>query len=381
MPKTNRCFANIYLNRLVHNYKALRQKTADSAKFMAVVKANGYGHGAVQCATALADAGADWFGLSNIDEAIELRCANLTSPMLVMGYTPPTFASELANFDITQTIYSPEYAAELSHQAELLGVVVDVHIKLDTGMSRLGFCPDDPTTLDCLWQLHQNPHINITGVFTHFAVSDQSGDGDSFTAGQFERFLGFCDKMKQRGIPHGLRHCCNSGGILRHPDKHLDMVRGGIALYGLPPSQQSADIVPLLPVMEWQVAVSMVKELSADQAVGYGCTFISPTTMRIATLSAGYADGYDRGYSNRGRVLIGGRYAPIIGRICMDQFMVDVSDIPDVSLGDMAILVGRQGQNSITFDELSGLSGSINYELACRVSQRVERVYHSQESQ
>ncbi len=372
MNELNRCRVDINLKNLALNYKTLRQMTSPNALFMSVVKASGYGHGAVECAKALLDAGSEWFGLSNLEEVLELRRAEITNPMLILGYTPPTAARVLATHNITQTVYSIDYATELLARAERAGVMVDIHIKVDTGMSRLGFDPDCPGTMDCLKTLHASPHINITGTFTHFAIADCVGGGDDYTSRQFEHFLQFCDKMKQSGIPHGIRHCCNSAGILRHPDKHLDMVRGGIALYGLPPSSDCTDKATLLPVMSWQAAVSMVKAIPAGQKIGYGCTYTSPKAMRIATISAGYADGYDRAYSGRGRVLINGHFAPIVGRVCMDQFMVDVSDIP-AKMGDMATLVGRDGEHSITFDELATLSGSINYELACRVSGRVER--------
>lgn len=375
MELIRRCWAEIDLDQMEHNYHALREKINPETLMMGVVKADAYGHGAIRSARLLADLGINWFGVSNISEAVQLRQGGITQPMLILGYTPPECAAILAEHNITQTAYSRDYLSALSAAAQQAGVKVDIHIKVDTGMGRIGFADNASEDFDALVGLRQSSPLKVTGIFTHFAVADEKDSGDSYTREQFERFTRFCGRLEEAGLKTGLRHCCNSAGILRHPEMQLDMVRAGVSLYGLLPSADCSDSITTYPVMSWRTVVSLVKEIAPGQTVSYGRTFCAERAMKVATISVGYADGYSRSYSNRGYVLIRGQKAPILGRVCMDQCVVDVTNIPDVAMGDPVTLAGCDGDESITFDSLAKLSSTINYELVCLVGKRVDRIF------
>jgi len=375
MELIRRCWAEIDLDQMEQNYHALREKIKPETLMMGVVKADAYGHGAVHCARLLAQLGINWFGVSNISEAVQLRQGGITQPVLILGYTPPECAAVLAQHNITQALYSAEYAHSLGEAAQKAGVKVEVHIKVDTGMGRIGFACDNRQDFDMLCALGQSSCLKVTGIFTHFAVADEKGRGEEYTRDQFERFTAFCHKLEQAGLKVGLQHCCNSAGILRHPEMQLDMVRAGVSLYGLLPSADCGESICTYPVMSWRTVVSLVKEIKAGQTVSYGRTFCAEKPMKVATISVGYADGYSRGYSNRGYVLIGGQKAPIIGRVCMDQCVVDVTHIPNVSMGDRVTLAGVDQDEAISFDDLAELSSTINYEMVCLVGKRVDRIF------
>ena len=375
----NRTWATIDLDALAENFDALRQSL--SCKTMVVLKADAYGHGDAACAQVLGQAGADWVAVSNLQEALAMRRSGVTLPVLVLGYTPPEAAGELAAQRISQAVFSAEYAHALSDAATAAAVQIDCHIKLDTGMSRIGLFAQqgaEAAAVDEIVAICRLPGLDCTGVFTHFASADeQTPDGDAFTHRQFDCFCKALALAEQRGVTFLLRHCCNSAAAIRFPQMQLDMVRLGIALYGLQPSDGIEPAsYPLCPVLSLSSVVSMVKSLAPQAVVSYGRTYrVTEGARTIATLPVGYADGLRRNLGGKGRVLVHGCYAPIVGRVCMDQMMIDVTDIPDVHMGDEVVLIGRQGDNSILLDEWAALNNTIHYEETCLIGRRVPRVY------
>lgn len=370
-----RTWAEIDVGALIHNFNTIKQ-TANT-KVCAVVKANAYGHGVDIVAPLLQQAGADFFAVSNIEEALELRELGITKPILILGYTPVEYVQELATHDISQCVYSLDYANELSAEAAKCNVKIKVHLKLDTGMSRIGFdCRSDEIVgIGDAISAAKLDRFDIEGVFTHFAVSDRNElQEDGFTAEQYNRFCKAIDVLKANGIDPEYKHCCNSAALCLDSDKHLNMCRAGIVLYGLTPSIDLKLPQDFKPVMSFKSVVSQVKNIRCGDTVSYGRTFKAQKDMTIATISAGYADGYYRLLSNKASVLINGKRAKIIGRVCMDQFCVDVSDIRDVKRGDEVVLFG----DGLPVEELADIVGTINYELVCAVSSRVIRVKKGQ---
>lgn len=375
---SRRTWTEVDLDAILENYRTITQ-LAPNSQIMAVVKADAYGHGDIAVAQVLEQAGAGWFAVSNIEEAILLREQEIKSPILILGYTPVKNAPALASYRITQALYSAEYAQALNESALAAGIVVDCHIKLDTGMSRIGFCAQKHMEAQAAEEVataYALPALSCTGIFTHFACADEpNGESDRFTETQFQVFSDTLAILEEKGIRFALRHCCNSAGILRFPAMHLDMVRAGIILYGLSPAPECVGMARWKPAMRFYSTVTMVKDVTEGTQVSYGRTYTSPTTKRLATVAVGYADGFRRKFSNKGRVIIQGEYAPIVGRVCMDQMLVDVTGIPDVAMGDRVTLVGCEGECSITFDEFARLNESINYEEICLIGRRVPRVY------
>ncbi len=372
MDFLHRTWAEIDTKALVHNLKILKNKLGDK-KIAAVVKADAYGHSAKDLCPILEQNGADWFAVSNINEAINLRETGIKKPILILGYTPVDMVRELVNNDLSQCVYSTEYAEKLSALAVFYGIKVKAHIKLDTGMSRLGFnCKnDDLCELSDALKAASLPNIICEGVFTHFAVADRNeSQEDGFTQKQYNLFIKACDRFKAEGFNNTLFHCCNSAGTILDNDKHLDMGRVGISLYGLSPSSGLKLNDDLIPVMTVKSVVSLVKEINVGDTVSYGRTFKCEKPMKIATVTAGYADGYPRSLSNQGYVYINGHRADIVGRVCMDQMCVDVTDIPNVKMGDEVLLFGKD----LKVDALADLCGTINYEIICGISPRVPRV-------
>ncbi len=372
MDFLHRTWAEIDTKALVHNLKIFKEKLGNK-KIMAVVKADAYGHSAKDLCPILDQNGADWFAVSNINEAITLREIGIKKPILILGYTPVEMVRELNEHNLSQCVYSIEYAQKLSALAVFYGIKVKAHIKLDTGMSRLGFnCKnDDLCELNDAIKSASLPNIICEGVFTHFAVSDRTeSEEDGFTDKQYSLFIKACDQFKAEGFSDALFHCCNSAGTLLDNDKYLDMVRVGISLYGLSPSSSLILNDNLTPVMDVKSVVSLVKEIGIGDTVSYGRTFKCEKPMKIATITAGYADGYPRLLSNQGYVYINGHRADIIGRVCMDQMCVDVTDIPNVKMGDEVLLFGK----ALKVDALADLCNTINYEIICGISPRVPRV-------
>lgn len=372
-----RTWAEVDLDKIEKNYRAIRAYVNPRSKIMTVVKADGYGHGASFAAKTFDEAGADWFAVSNIEEAEQLRLSGIQKPILILGYTPPEFAAELIAKQITQTLFSLDYAQQLSAAAMQAGGTVDVHLKLDTGMSRIGFLYHGEEDTSALLQdacgAAKLPGLRIEGVFTHFAVSDEPGN--PFTALQFSRFIHAIELLEEKGVHFALRHCCNSAGLLNYPDMQLDMVRPGIILYGLTPAVGMPLPIQLYPAMSLKTTLFQTKMLAADTPVSYGMTYRTPSERRLGTLPIGYADGYPRSLSGKADVLIRGKRARIVGRVCMDQCMADITDIPEAESGDEVTVIGCDGTQAIPMEEIAAHMGTINYETACLIGKRVPRVF------
>lgn len=372
MNYLRRAWAEINLDALVHNFEIIKSKT--DTKIFSVVKANAYGHSAAKVAPILNDAGTDFFAVSNIEETKELRSLGIDKPVLILGYTPPTLAEELAEADIIQTVFSYDFAKKLNDSAAAAGVTVRTHIKLDTGMGRIGFDFRDEGFKEFVdaRRLINLKNLEFEGVFTHFPVADGNSVCDKeYTKAQFDRFTTAVDYLEEYGFNFKLKHCCNSAAFLSDKAMHLDAVRPGIILYGLTPDEYFDIGCDFLPVMTFKAVVSMVKTVFEGETASYGRTHTFQKNTRVATVSAGYADGVSRLLSNKGRVLINGKYANIVGRICMDQFLIDVSDIDGVHEGDVVTIFGE----GLPVEEQAHKVGTINYELVCNVSRRVPRVF------
>ncbi len=375
-----RAWAEIDLDALGHNFRQVRQATDPKAQVCCVVKADGYGHGAVRIAREFQELGAGWFAVSNLEEALQLRQEGIRQPVLVLGFTPPEEAGTLAQKQISQCVYSTDYAQALSCQAAADGVRVKVHLKIDTGMNRLGFCfqdiSRDESAIAEVKAVCALPGLNPEGIFTHFAVSDGGSQGDAFTMRQFGCFKEIMEALQREGIRFSVRHCANSAAVFDYPLSHLDMVRAGVVLYGLAPSSQLRAQLKLRPVLSLRSVVSHVKTIAPGATVSYGREFTAEQATKVATVPVGYADGYPRALSNgRAQVLLHGQRCPVLGRVCMDQLMVDVTALGPVHRGDQVTLIGRDGQEEITASQLAGWEGTINYEVVCAVSKRVPRVY------
>ena len=375
MKKYDRVWAEIDLDAVYHNVVAAKALLQDNTKLMAVIKADGYGHGAVPLAKVL-DPLADAYGVAILEEGIELRQAGITKPILILGYLPDTLYRSMIEYAMMTAVYTEEMAYALSKAAQDMGKPAKIHIKLDTGMSRIGFLPGEES-LESIRQIARMPGIQIEGCFTHFARMDEADKTKAKE--QFRRFMEFTAQIEEAGVALPVRHASNSAGIIEMPQVHLDMVRDGISIYGLYPSGQVAKHrLPLTPAMQWKSVVSYVKTLPAGTEIGYGGTYTTQRETRVATIPVGYADGYPRALSNRGYVLIHGQKAPILGRVCMDQFMVDVTEIADVRIKTPVTLFGRDGDAVLPVEEVADMSGSFNYEFVCDVGKRVPRVYYRQ---
>ena len=375
-----RTWAEIDLDALAQNFREVRKAADPKAMVCCVVKADAYGHGAVRVAREFASLGADWFAVSNLEEALQLRRAGIETPVLVLGYTPADKAGTLSRENVSQCVYSLEYARDLSRFAQEAGVKVNIHLKIDTGMSRLGFyyqdISRDETAVEEVKEACSLPGLVPQGIFTHFAVSDEGQAGDAFTMRQFGCLKEMIESLARAGVTFPVRHCANSAGVFDYPLSHLDMVRAGIVLYGLYPSGELRSRPALKPALALKSVVSHVKTLLPGATVSYGRKFTAQHEMRVATVPVGYADGYPRLLSPGGaEVLIGGKRCPILGRICMDQLMADVTALDQVRVGDTVTLIGRDGEEEITADELAEKEGTINYEVVCALSKRVPRVY------
>ena len=340
---------------------------------MVIIKADGYGHGAIPIAKVL-DPIVDAYGIAIIEEGIELRECGVTKPLLILGVTPAPLYSKLIEYDIMPTIFSFESAKLLADEAIKRGKTAKVHIAIDTGMSRIGF-PINHESIDIIQKINGLNGIEINGCFSHFATADETDR--TFTKEQLRRYQDFVEQLEKRGIQIPVKHISNSAGIIEYPEAHLDMVRSGISTYGLYPSNEvNKAKLKLSPAMEIKSYVTYVKTLEPGVGISYGQTFVTERNTRVATVPVGYADGYPRALSNQGYVLIRGKKAAILGRVCMDQFMVDVTDIPEVIEGDIVTLVGKDGDESISVEELAAMSHSFSYEFVCDIGKRVPRVYY-----
>ncbi|MCR4797414.1 MAG: alanine racemase [Lachnospiraceae bacterium] len=372
--KNNRVYAKVDLDAVLWNIKEMSKRLRDVTKIMAVIKADGYGHGSGPIAGALEDLDILWgYAVATAEEAFELREQGIKKPILILGYTFEDTYQEIIRRDIMPTIFDLHTAEKYSKLAVSLKKTVSCHIKIDTGMSRIGFqvTPDEADTIKKISEL---PGLHMAGIFTHFARSDE--EDKSYTDHQFDLFNKMIGLCEERGVSFDLKHCANSAAILEYPKASLDLVRAGIILYGLWPSPEVRHDIDLKPALSLYSHVVHVKTLEAGRSISYGGTNTLAKTTRVATIPVGYADGYCRGLSNKGYVLIHGEKAPILGRVCMDQFMVDVTDIHDVAVTDEVILIGRDGEHEITLEELGDLSGRFNYEFVCDLGMRIPREYY-----
>ena len=367
-----RTWAEIDLDALAHNYHALRAMLPQGCRFAGLVKADAYGHGAVPVARKLAELGADMLAVACVDEGEQLRRAGITLPILCLGQTSPELGEELLQWDITQEVEDLETAKALSETAQRLGKTLKVHIKLDTGMGRLGFRwedGDNNAVTDEMAQLCALPGLEVEGMFTHFAAAD--GD-EEYTMAQFTRFLDAKKALEERGIHLKIYHCGASSAVLHYPCTYMDMVRPGIVLYGYYTDEESKglDGPGLIPVMKLKSRIAAVRAMPAGAKVSYGCTAQLTRDSRLAVLPLGYGDGLPRELSGKLSVMIQDQPCPVVGRICMDMCMVDVTDLPEVKVGDVATVYGP----GLT-DEAARLAGTISYELLCRVAPRIPRIY------
>lgn len=379
MNMVKRTWAEISLNAIEHNYNVIRNKVADDTKVCCVIKADGYGHGAVELSQIYEKLGADFFAVSNIDEGIEIRKSGSKLPIVILGYTPVSEAKNLAAYNISQAVFSLEYAKELSEKCVEEDCICKMHIKVDSGMSRIGFMcqefPRDEYSIEEICEACCLPNLEVEGLFTHFCVSDEDAEGREFTNKQYENFIHVRDSLKKRGVDISVVHCSNSGAIEDYPETCCDMVRAGIILYGLAPSSKLADRLDLVPAMTLKTVVAFVKEVQKGATISYGRTFTADRKMKIATVPIGYADGFIRQNAKDGYMTVNEKKAKIVGRICMDQTMLDVTDIEDVKTGDEVVVFGTGENGEPTADSLAENTGTINYETVCLVGKRVPRIY------
>lgn len=373
-----RAWAEINLDAIANNIKQIKKLTKPETKIMAVVKADAYGHGFFEVTNVLQQNGADAFAVATTDEAIQLRKSGFTAPVLILGVIFRDDLKRIIQNDIMPVVFGNNFAKTISDTAVKLGKTAKIHIKLDTGMSRLGYVcsgnADYEKICDSIEKIAKLPNIKIDGIFSHFAKADEMQR--EYTDIQFKRFTEITNRLESRGIHIPTKHICNSAGIIEYPEYHLDMVRSGIITYGLAPSDDvSIENLGLKPAMTLKSVVTNLKRVNADTPVSYGGKFTAKKGTRIATIAIGYADGYSRLLSNKAKVLINGKYANIIGNICMDQCMADVTDIDDIKIGDEVILFGNDGNNTITVESVASLMGTINYETICVVGKRIPRVY------
>lgn len=370
IPK--RVYAQIDLDAICENTKVVMNKVGANVKTMSIVKTDAYGHGVVPVSKALDEIGVDMFGVATVDEAVQLRRNGISKPILILGYVFEEEYEELLENDIMHAVFKYENALALSNKAVEMNKTAKIHIKIDTGMGRIGFQPTQES-IEEIKRISLLPNIEINGIFTHFACAD-SKDRTSCD-NQKEIYLNFIKAVEDAGIKIPVRHMHNSAGIIDYNDDFLDMVRIGIMTYGLYPSDEmDKQGIKLKPAMQIISHVTFVKKVSKGFTVSYGSTFVADKDMEIATVSLGYGDGYPRSLSNKGKVLINGQFANIVGRVCMDQFMVDVTGM-NVKQGDKVTVVGKDGDNEITVEEVADLAGSFNYEFCCSVGLRVPRVY------
>lgn len=372
MNSYHRVYSEIDLEIVRKNLIEIKNKVGDSTKIMPVIKADGYGHGAIEIAKYIKDL-SDYFAVATIDEALELRNNGIELPVLILSYvSPDDYKTAILN-NVFLTVFDTTTAFNISKVAEEVKKEANIHIAIDTGMSRIGFsCIDE--NIDEIIKINRMPYINIDGIFTHFAVADEADN--KFTDVQFSRFRDMTDKIENAGVNINVKHICNSAGIMSFNDYYLDMVRAGIIIYGLYPSDEvNKDALKLVPALSLKSHVICIKNIEKGVGISYGLTYTTDKPIKIATIHAGYADGVPRMLSNKGRVLIQGKSAKIVGRVCMDQFMVDITNFEDVKVGDTVTIIGTDGNETISADEIAKLTGTINYEITCGLTKRVFKIY------
>ena len=365
-------WAEIDLDAIAYNTRNIKKLIGDK-DLIAVVKANCYGHGVIDIIPTLLENGASRFAVAMISEALEIRDNKITAPVMILGFTPLYLGEELINNNIEQTVYDLDYAKELSKIALTLNKKAKIHIAIDTGMGRIGFLHNEKS-IDNITEICSLEGIEVIGIFTHFSTSDEKDK--EYSHEQFTKMLSVMDTLKKRGIDIPLKHVANSGAIIDLPDTYLDAVRAGIILYGYYPSDEiDKNNLALKPALTLKATITNVKTLEKDMYVSYGRTFKTSNETIVATIPVGYADGYLRKLAENGKVIIKGEFAPIIGRICMDQFMIDVTNIPDVKIGDEVILLGEKNGLKYNADDMAKKLDTINYEVTCMLKSRLPRVY------
>ncbi len=376
MELLKRTWAEVNLDALAHNYRTLTEHLPRDCRFLGVVKADAYGHGAVPVAKKLEKLGAGYLAVSNFEEAKQLRNEGISLPILILGYTPPEFGPQEARLHITQEVHSLQYGQALSQSLAGTGETLKVHLKIDTGMSRLGFFAyDHPETLNQLEQVCKLPGLQAEGMFMHFAVSDTPSQ-DAYTQLQHDRFMNVVEELEKRGIRPEIVHCANSGASIAYPQFHHDMIRPGIATYGLDPSGDLKGMADLKPLMSLKTTVAAIRDFDGGITVSYGRTYETPEPRKIAVCPIGYADGLPRRLSGNVHFLLHGKAVPVVGRICMDMCMVDISDVPEAQVGDTVTVIGRDGLLENTWDDWADQLGTISYELVCGINKRVPRLYY-----
>lgn len=368
-----RTWAEVDLDAIAHNIKEIRKITNPNAKIMAVVKADAYGHGFLEVAKTLLENGADRLAVAVLQEGKQLRSRGVTVPILILGASGEEAVEDLINFDITPSVFTYEFAKVLSYEAERKEKVTKIHIKIDTGMSRIGFLAgeDNEEIVDEIIKISKLPYIEIEGIFSHFATSDEYDK--SYTLLQYGRFMDVCNRLEEKGLTIPIKHICNSAGIMMYPEMHLDMVRPGVILYGMYPSDEvDKSRLDLIPAMTLKSTITHIKEVEPGRGVSYGKEYITDKKTKIATVPIGYADGYLRKLAKHGKMIVDGVKVPIIGRICMDQCMIDVTNVHNIDKGDEVIIFGREG---VTVDDLAEWLETINYEVSCVIGKRIPRIY------
>jgi len=379
MDERKRAWAEIDLDAIENNIRRIRDFVAPETKILGVVKADAYGHGYPQVARTLLRNGADSLGVACLDEALQLRRSGFSCPILILGYTDPVYASRLVKEDITTACYSYELASALSRCAVKQDKRAKIHIKIDTGMGRIGLrYTEDATlnqeTVDTILKMAVLPNLDIEGIFTHFSVADENDD--AYTEMQFKRFLSICNRLKENGLDIPIKHCCNSAAMVRFPKMHLDMVRPGIILYGLKPSSfVDCGRLHLKPAMQLKAKVSNVKEVEEGVSVSYGRKFSTQKKTKLITIPIGYADGYSRILSQKAQAIVKGTLCNLVGNICMDQCMIDATAVNTISIGDEVILFGRCDDIELPVESLAEKMGTINYEILCVIGKRIPRIY------
>mgnify|MGYP001154895123 CR=1 FL=1 len=374
MKAYSRVKATVSLDAVLHNFEAMKNNLKEGTRIIAVIKADGYGHGAIPIARLMESKEYIWgFAVATAEEALELRKAGIAKPILILGYVFPEYYRKLIQEEVRLTVFRWDVACEINEVAAGLGKKAYIHLALDTGMTRIGF-PDTRESVETIRKIAESDWLVTEGLFTHFARADETDKAPAYV--QLQRYQDFVSWLEETGISIPVKHCSNSAGILRIPEANLDAVRAGITIYGIYPSLQvERDTVRLQPVMELKSHIAHIKTVEAGVAVSYGGTYVTKGKTVIATIPVGYADGYSRGLSNRGFVLIHGKKAPILGRVCMDQFMVDITEIPEAAMGDEVTLFGENEGAFLSVEELGEISGRFSYEFVCEISKRVPRVY------
>lgn len=373
MTDEERVLAIVDLDAIASNIKNIRAKVDKNSGIIGIIKADAYGHGSVETAKVLLDNGADWLAVAVVDEGLNLRKNGITAPILLLGYTPELRLNDVINNGFIQTVYSYDTAKKLSEAASALGKKAVIHIKIDTGMGRIGYRVNEESA-DEIVKISKLPNIDVNGMFTHFSTADEADK--AYTLEQYNKFVKMNDMLEERGLHIPVKHAANSAAIMDFDNMMFNMVRPGIILYGAYPSDEvKKENLSLSPAMSIKTHVSYVKDVNEGDSISYGRKYTAPSKRRIATIPVGYADGFIRAYSKGGKVLVRGEYAPIVGRICMDQFMVDVTDIDGVEVNDEVVLMGRQGDKEITADFIASVLDTINYEVFCTLSKRVPRQY------